>query len=176
MKDPQYLAAVAAILTALIALFALGLSIIGVVQSKSASKDAQAAREKASDAQWKMTEHLETIAVSLRESSISGAAAGSLGGQLTARLVRRGRGESLVVANVGTQPVRVEDIAVIDQPNILIASQVEPLRGSELLPGEDHSVLAALSLGTRLPLKVALKWSDFDGQQHEREQLVNFSN
>jgi len=175
MNDPQVLAAVASLLSALVALFALGLSILGLIQSKSASKDAQAAREQASNAQWKMSEHLEAIAKSLRNGASLSTPSESLPGQLTARLVRRGRGERLVVANVGTQPVRIEGIDVIDQPNVLIRTQVDPLIGSDLLPGEDHSVLAAPSLGTRLPLKVLLEWSDPDGHLQQREQLVNFS-
>jgi hypothetical protein len=171
MDDPQQLSANAALASALVALFALALSIIGLVQSKSASKDAQVAREKASNAQWKMSEHLEAIAASLTGGMAPSA---SMGGQLTARLVRRERGERLVIANVGTHPLRIGDVAV-DPPNVLVGDMLQELQGSELLPGEDQTVPAVLTFGTRLPLRVTLRWTDLDGQPHEREQLVNLS-
>lgn len=178
MDDPQNLAAAAALISAGIALLALILGIIGLIQSKSASKDAeaasreaQAARESSSDAQWKMTEHLGAIAVSMRDGASTSEKAA---GQLTSRLVQRGRSHRLVVANVGTAPVRIEDISV-GQDDVLIGDMVESLRGSELLPGEDHSILAAITFGTNMPLNVTLRWTDPDGQSHEREQTVNFS-
>lgn len=54
--------AAAAIVSVVVALAALVVSIVGLVRSNTASKDAQAARENATSAQWKMSEHLEAIA------------------------------------------------------------------------------------------------------------------
>jgi hypothetical protein len=62
MSDPDVIVAVSALASAIVALGALVVSISSVIRSTKAGKDAQAAREAASTAQWKMSEHLQVIA------------------------------------------------------------------------------------------------------------------
>jgi len=169
--------AVAIAVSAAMAVLATGLSIVGLMRSVSASKDAQAAREKASTAQWKMSEHLEAIAEAQAQAARIAAQGGAPPtrdhGRLSARLVRQGRGERLVVANVGTMAVTVDGVEV--QPNVLLGDQVDEIVGAELDPGEDLTLLAALTMGTRLPLSVTMRWRDSQGATHERVQTVTLS-
>lgn len=172
MDDPETVMAVAAIVSAVFALAALIVSIVGLVRSVSASKDAQNAREKATGAQWKMSEHLEAIAeAQARALERGGQPAGGVGGKLSARLVSVGRGDRLIIANVGTQALTVEDIG-LDHPNVLVHGATESVIGAELEPGEDLSMIAGLTLGTKLPLTVTLRWRDSGGETHERVQRV----
>lgn len=69
MDDPDAVMAAAAVVSALFAGLAVVLSVIGMVRSTRASRDAQAAREDATSAQWKMSEHLETIAAAQAEAA-----------------------------------------------------------------------------------------------------------
>ncbi|MDN3243188.1 hypothetical protein [Glycomyces tritici] len=170
----QQLSDNAALLSALIALLALVISLIGLMQSRSASKDSKTARDKASDAQWKMSEHLEAIAGSLRIPERSSGSPVPMTGLLTGRLVERSGIGMLVVANIGPQTVRVEGIAA-DQPYILRRDQIEILIGSELLPGEHCTIPANLGFGTSLPARVTFKWIGPDGELRERIQALSIS-
>lgn len=168
--------AAATIASAIIALAALSVSIIGLVRSNSASKDAQAARENATSAQWKMSEHLQAIAEAQAETARSAThpkstGVGQVGGRLSARLVYGGRSHRLTIANVGTQTLTVEGIEV-DPDDVLVGQGKAEIVGAELDPGEDFSLLAALTLGTKLPLTVTTRWRDASGAHHERVQKV----
>lgn len=85
----------------------------------------------------------------------------------------RGRSERLIIANVGMQVVTIEVIA-LDQ-DVLIGDQVEEMRGAELEPGEEVSLLVGLTLVTKLPLTITLRWRDHDGEAKERIQKVTLS-
>jgi hypothetical protein len=178
MNNPEVVMAVAAVISALLALGALGVSIVGLVRSVSASKDAQTAREKATSAQWKMSEHLEAIAEAQAE-AVQAVARGRttvdrVAGKLSARLMGRGRGQSFIVANVGTGPLTIEGIE-LDQPDVLVHDALAGVLGAELEPGEDLSMIAGLSLANRLPITVTLRWRDHDGEIRERVQKVSMS-
>ena len=90
-------------------------------------------------------------------------------GRLSARLEPRGRGHRLIVANVGTASVTVEGVEVEPSNTVL---GTEDLAGAELEPGEDYSLPAAITFGTKLPLAVALRWQDSSGESEERTQTV----
>lgn len=177
MGDPEVVMAAGAVVSAVIALGALVLSIIGLVRSNSAAKDAQTAREDATSAQWKMSEHLETIAEAQAQAALAtahgGSVSGRAAGRLSARLASAGRGERLIVANVGTQALTIESIDVDE--DVLTAGQIEEVLGAELEPGEDVSLVVGISFGTRLPLTVTLGWRDHDGQARERVQKVTLA-
>lgn len=180
MKDPQVLAAVAASVSALTAVAALVLSIIGLVRSNSASKDAVGAKENAASAQWKMNEYLQTIAEAQAEAAKQLARGGTPSnhrpGKLSARLVRSGlgRGHRLIVANVGTEPLMIDGIDV-QSADILAHGATADFVGAELEPGEDVSIPAALDFETRLPLDVTLRWRGSSGEPHQRTQRVPLS-
>lgn len=36
----------------------------------------------------------------------------------------------------------------------------------------DWSLLAAITMGTEIPINVTLRWRDSDGEPHERTQMV----
>lgn len=174
MDDPEVVMAAAALASALFAALAVVLSVIGMVRSTRASQDAQAAREDATSAQWKMSEHLEAIAAAQAEAAKAMAAGrpttGPRGGRLSARLAKRGRGERITVANVGAEPATIVDI-LVDQPSILVSDQVEGARGAELDPGEEFHLVVALTLGTRFPIEVTLRWQDSNGVTERVQRL-----
>lgn len=164
--------AAAAVVSAGIAGLAIVLSIIGLVSSAKASTKAQDARNDATNAQWKMSEHLEAIAAA--QADAARAAGGStpigVGGKLSARLVPSGRHSyKLVVANVGTQALIIEAIEA-GQEDILIGAN--DVIEAQLEPGEEVSLLAAITMGTEIPINVTLRWRDSDGESHERLQKV----
>ena len=175
MDDPEVVMAAAALASALFAALAIVLSVIGMVRSTRASRDAQAAREDATSAQWKMSEHLETIAAAQAEAAKAMAAGqpttGPRGGRLSARLAKRGRGERITVANVGAEPVTILDI-VVDQPSILVSDQLEGARDAQLDPGEEFHLAVALTLGTRFPIEVTLRWQDSNGVTERVQRLT----
>ena len=178
MNDTEIVMAGATVASAAVALTALIVSIVGMVRSNSASRDAQAARENATSAQWKMSEHLQAIAEAQAIAAQAAAAegrstVGSRSGRLSARLVDRGRSQRLVVANVGTRALTIEGIYV-DQ-DILVGGVADDVAGASLEPGEDVALIAALTLGTRFPVSVTMRWRDDNGEQHERTQRVTLS-
>jgi hypothetical protein len=79
----------------------------------------------------------------------------------------------LVVANVGTRALTIEGIYV-DQ-DILVGGVADDVAGASLEPGEDVALIAALTLGTRFPVSVTMRWRDDNGEQHERTQRVTLS-
>lgn len=182
MAFSDWLIVGSAVASSVIALGALVVSIVGAVRSTKAAKDAQAARELASSAQWKMSEHLQAIAeaqaklVQVARTQSGGEQMGLLvapkgGGRLSARLSKVGRSERLVVANVGTEEVEVLGVDVDPDVSVSGAPSIE---GVSLDPGEDFAQLVAITMGTRLPLAVTMRWRDSSGEQ-ERTQKVTFS-
>lgn len=179
MNLSDWLQASSAVATAIIALGALLVSIWSVVRSTKASKDSQAARELASTAQWKMTEHLQviaeaqaTLAKNLGTSTLAGGSpTPTQGGRLSARLVKSGRSERLVVANVGVETVEVVSVEI--PPDIAVGG-APSIEGVELDPGEDFAIVVGITMGTSLPVTVTMRWRDSRGEQ-KRTQKVTFS-
>jgi hypothetical protein len=171
VDDPQEVMAAAAVVSAAIALVALGISIVGLVRSKSASKDAQAARENSLSAQWKMTEHLEVIAEAQARAATTGQPVSRSGGRLSARLINTGRSSRLIVANVGTESLTVRGV---ETDSNFVLDDLADIVGAELDPGEELSLIAAITMGTKLPAAVTMRWADSLGE-HERTQMVTLS-
>jgi hypothetical protein len=175
-SDPQAVMAAGTVASAVFAALALVLSIVGLVRSARASMEATAARQDATAAQWKMSEHLEAIAAATAEAAQAAARGESApsavmrGGRLSARLWRSGRSERLSIANTGAESVTVLEVD-LDDPSILVGGAREALQGAELDPGEQLDVVAALSMATRLPINVRLLWRDASGE-HAREQRL----
>lgn len=93
------------------------------------------------------------------------------GAQLSARLQEAARGHHrLVVENLGPGGAQLRTIEAIGDQHVLI----EPDAGlpAELLPSESHTVIAALSFGTRLPLEVLVRWIDGRGEQERVQALM----
>lgn len=167
--------------SAVIALGALVVSIWSAIRSTKAGKDAQTARETASTAQWKMSEHLQAIAeaqAKVAEAAVSptmpGGSASSptkQGGRLSARLTKMGNSARITVANVGVEEVEVLSVDVAPDVSAHGGPSIE---GVSLDPGEDFSLMAEITLDTSLPLTVRMRWRDSGGEQ-EREQKVTFS-
>ena len=179
--DTSEWAAVAAVVSATMALGSLVVSIWSVVRSTNAVNDAQVAREMATTAQWKMTEHLQVIAEAQATMAQALSAKGSgtyvagspisQGGRLSARLVHRGRSDRIVVANVGVEEVEVLSVEV--DPDVLVEGDAS-VEGVSLEPGEDFTLIAALTFGDALPLNVTMRWRDSEGER-ERTQKVTYS-
>lgn len=175
----DWLLASSAVASALFALGALIVSIWSAIRSTKAAKDSQTAREMASTAQWKMTEHLQVIAESqakLAQSLESGGSVANVGrtaqgGRLSARLVKTGRSERVLIANVGVEPV---EVISVDIPPDIEVSGAPSIEGVDLDPGEDFGIVVAITMGTRLPITVLMKWRDSLGE-HERNQMVTLS-
>lgn len=91
--------------------------------------------------------------------------------QVGARLERGGTSDRLVIANRGPGRAVINDVQVLGQPDVIVGPTGLP--DVDLLPGEEHALIAALSFGNTLPLKVLIRWSDGAGSQH-REQTVNY--
>jgi hypothetical protein len=97
------------------------------------------------------------------------------GGTPSVRLVPRGGSgaEHLEIRNRGPGPIEIVDVQVLGQPEIVVRGGGDP-RGAELYPGEETSVMVAITLGTQLPLEVLTKWRDATGV-HDRVQRVGWS-
>ena len=175
-SDPQAVMAAGTVVTALFSALALVVSIVGLVRSARASSEATAARQDANAAQWKMSEHLEAIAAATAD-AVQATARGDgttsavmRGGRLSARLWRAGRSERLSVANTGAESVTVMDVELED-PSILVGGALESLQGAELDPGDQLDAVVALSMATKLPMNVRLRWRDASGE-HNRDQRL----
>lgn len=179
MDLTDWLQASSAIASAVFALGAVVVSIWSVIRSTNASKDSQAARELASTAQWKMTEHLQVIAEAqaavARNLGSTAPTSQSIGprqgGRLSARLVKIGRSERVLIANVGVEPV---EVLAVDLPPDIAVSGAPSIEGVELDPGEDFGILVAITMGTVLPITVTMRWRDTTGER-ERTQKVTLS-
>ena len=175
MDLSDWLQASSAIASAIFALGALVVSIWSVVRSTKASKDAQGARELASSAQWKMTEHLQviaeaqaTVAKNLKSGTPGGAAVQTQGGRLSARLTKVGRSERLAVANVGVEAL---EVVSVDVPPDIAVSGAPSIDDVELDPGEDFGIVVAITMGTSLPITVTMRWRDSRGEQERTQKL-----
>lgn len=168
--------AVATMMSVLVALVALVFGMLGFARGGRAESDAKAARESAVGAQWKMSEHLETIAERLADAATSAAAGGAKApihaGRLSARLSSPSKNRHRVtIANVGTDTLRVLEVQL---PNDLRVSGGGDAVGAELDPGEEHHIVVGLSMQTRFPIPVQLRWED-DSGEHEREQKLTLA-
>ena len=176
MNTNDWLVAASAIASAVIALGALIVSIWSAVRSTKAAKDSQSARELASTAQWKMTEHLQviaeaqaTVAKNLQGATpAKGSATQTQGGRLSARLIKVGRSERLVVANVGVESLEVLSVEV---PPDIAVSGAPSIDGVDLDPGEDFGIVVAITMGTTLPVLVTMRWRDSRGEQERTQKL-----
>lgn len=75
------------------------------------------------------------------------------------------------MANVGAEPVTILDI-LVDQPSILISDEVEDARGAELDQGEEFRLIVALTLGTKFPIEITLRWQDSNGENERVQRLT----
>jgi hypothetical protein len=176
-SDPQAVMAAGTVATVVFAALALLVSIVGLVRSTRASSEATSARQDANAAQWKMSEHLEAIAAATAD-AVKAAARGDAvsgavlrGGRLSARLWKAGRSERLSIANTGAESVTIMDIE-LDDPSILVHGARESVHGAELDPGEQLDLVVGLSMATKLPMNVRLRWHDASGEQTRKQRLT----
>jgi len=93
------------------------------------------------------------------------------GANLSAVLRSAGRGHRLVIRNLGPGAAQLRTVEAPDDPEVLVETGVWPGDPVDLLPGEEYTIVVALSFGTNLPLRVELTWLDSGGMRRRVQRL-----
>ena len=134
------------------------------------AKETQRLRQGIADLQQQMVNALQRLADTSEQAS-EGASAGAVSGMLSASIRRTGASShELAVKNIGEDAVEVTDVQVLKHPEVVVAGARSP-RGRTLMPGEDLTIMLALSAATPRSLDVLLAWRDSGGPS-QRVQTV----
>jgi hypothetical protein len=175
MEEATWLAAWAAVASAIVGFGALVISIGGRRRSRRAEAEASTARADVAAAQREISQRLAALdemsnrldrLTTTQERALAARQAeaeASRGGHLSARLNGANR---VIATNVGADPLT---ILAIDVPESARVQGGPDPTDVELGPGEHFGVMVGISMDVPLPLPVILRWRDLRGE-HERKQ------
>ena len=145
----------------------------GWLTDKRTARDAEEThrlRQGIAGLQAQMVDALQRIAEAQEQAS-GMAGANIPAGMLSARIQRTRSSHELVVKNIGEGAVEVTDVQVLKHPEVVVVGAQSP-RGRTLMPGEELTMMLALSAATPPSLDVLLAWRDSGGSK-ERVQTVD---